>query len=180
MKRDRSEAEVRTVKAMQSEYRKLRSAAHANERAEFERLSRDPTFRHFLALCISERAASDIGPVEIRSADPEVATLAAHWLRRLSNGRVDYRLQFDEGADVVELVRFWTVRLGVSQDKIRLQRWFHDRSEAPRRGKAPHGVITVRSSNADLRIRLHGWMQRIREEGFPDVEQEELFDVQAV
>ena len=47
-------------------------------------------------------------------------------------------------------------------------------------GKAPHGVITVRSSNADLRIRLHGWMQRIREEGFPDVEQEELFDVQAV
>ena len=36
--------------------------------------------------------------------------------------------------------------------------------------------MTVRSSNADLRIRLHGWMQRIREEGFPEVEQEELFD----
>ena len=75
---------------MQAEYRKLRSAAHADERAEFERLSRDPTFRHFLALCISERAASDIGPIEIRSADPEVVTLAAHWLRRLSNGRVDF------------------------------------------------------------------------------------------
>ena len=38
-----------------------------------------------------------------------------------------------------------------------------------------HGVVTVRSSNADLRIRLHGWMQRVREEGFPEPEQEELF-----
>ena len=58
------------MKRMQAEYRKLRSAAHADERAEFERLSRDPTFRHFLALCISERAASDIGPIEIRIAQP--------------------------------------------------------------------------------------------------------------
>ena len=95
---------------MQAEYRKLRSAAHADERAQFERLARDPTFRHFLALCISERAASDVGPVEISSADPETwSTLAAHWLRRLSHGRVDYRLQFDEGDDVVEMIRFWTV-----------------------------------------------------------------------
>jgi hypothetical protein len=171
--------EVRTVKTMQSEYRKLRSAAHADERAEFERLSRDPTFRHFLALCISEQAGSDVGPIEVRSADPEVATLAAHWLRRLSNGRVDFRLQFDEGADVVELVRFWTTRLGVSQDKIRLQRWFPGHT-GERRRHAPHGVLTVRSSNASLRIKLHGWMQRIREEGFPEVEQEELFDVQPV
>ncbi len=165
------------VKAMQTEYRRLRNAAHANERAEFERLARDPTFRHFLALCISERAASDIGPVEIRSSDPEIVTLAAHWLRRLSNGRVDYRLQFGEGEDVVEMVRFWTGRLGIGQDRIRLQRWFHDRPSLPRARRARFGVVTVRSSNADLRIRLHGWMQRIREEGFPEVEQEELFDV---
>jgi len=164
---------------MQSEYRKLRSAAHADERAEFERLSRDPTFRHFLALCISERTGSDIGPIEIRGSDPEVATLAAHWLRRLSNGRVDYRLQFDEDADVVELVRFWTTRLGVSQDRIRLQRWFPHHSSRRRR-LGSHGVMTVRSNNAGLRIKLHGWMQRIREEGFPEVEQEELFDVQPV
>ena len=49
----------------------------------------------------------------------------------------------------------------------------------PRARPARFGVVTVRSSNADLRIRLHGWMQRIREEGFPEVEQEELFDVRA-
>ena len=70
-----------------------------------ERLSRDPTFRQFLALCMSERTTSDIGPIEVRSADPDTVALAAHWLRRLSNGRIDYRLQFDEGQDVVELVR---------------------------------------------------------------------------
>ncbi len=163
------------MRSMQTEYRNLRNAAHADERAEFERLARDPNFRHFIALCISERAASDVGPVEIRSSDPEVVTLAAHWLRRLSHGRVDYRLQFGEGEDVVEMVRFWTARLGVGQDRIRLQRWFHDRPNAARAGKAEHGVVTVRSSNADLRIRLHGWMTRIREEGFPEVEQEELF-----
>jgi hypothetical protein len=90
----KKQAEVRTVTSMQAEYRNLRNAAHAGERAEFERLARDPNFRHFIALCISERAASDVGPVEIRSSDPEVVTLAAHWLRRLSHGRVDYRLQF--------------------------------------------------------------------------------------
>ena len=77
------------------------------------------------------------------------------------------------------MVRFWTARLGVGQDKIRLQRWFPDRPGAAAGATAEHGVVTVRSSNADLRIRLHGWMQRIREEGFPEVEQEELFDVGA-
>jgi len=162
---------------MQAEYRQLRRAAHAGERAEFERLSRDPTFRHFLALCISERAASDVGPVEIRSADPEVVALAAHWLRRLSSGRVDYRLQFGEGQDVVEMVRFWTIRLGIGHDKIRLQRWFRSRPLPARVRDAEHGVMTVRSSDADIRIRLHGWMQRIREEGFPEAAQEELFDL---
>jgi hypothetical protein len=73
------------------------------------------------------------------------------------------------------MIRFWTARLGVGQDRIRLQRWFHDRPEATRARRAEHGVITVRSGNAELRIRLHGWMMRIREEGFPEVEQEELF-----
>jgi hypothetical protein len=42
---------------------------------------------------------------------------------------------------------------------------------------AEHGVMTIRSRNADLRIRLHGWIQRIREEGYPDRPQEELFDL---
>jgi hypothetical protein len=162
---------------MQSEYRKLRSAAHAGERAEFERLSRDPTFRQFLALCMSERTTSDVGPIEIRSGDPDTVALAAHWLRRLSNGRVDYRLQFDEGQDVVEMVRFWCGRLGVPQDRIRLQRWFRSRPRRPLDREAEHGFVTVRSSNAGLRIRLNGWIQRIREEGFPERPQEELFEL---
>ncbi len=162
---------------MQAEYRKLRNAAHADERAEFERLSRDPTFRQFLALCMSERSTSDIGPVEIRSADPDAVALAAHWLRRLSNGRIDYRLQFDEGQDVVEMVRFWCERLGVGHERIRLQRWFRGRPLPPRVRNAEHGVMTIRSRSADLRIRLHGWIQRIREEGYPDRPQEELFDL---
>jgi hypothetical protein len=162
---------------MQSEYRKLRSAAHADERAEFERLSRDPTFRQFLALCMSERTTSDIGPIEIRSADPDTVALAAHWLRRLSNGRVDYRLQFDEGQDVVEMVRFWCGRLGIGHDRIRLQRWFRSRPLPSHDRSAEHGVVTVRSSNANLRIRLHGWIQRIREQGYPERPQEELFEL---
>lgn len=162
---------------MQAEYRKLRNAAHAGERAQFERLSRDPTFRQFLALCMSERTTSDIGPVEVRSADPDTVALAAHWLRRLSNGRVDYRLQFGEGQDVVEMIRFWSARLGIGHDRIRLQRWFRSRPLPPRVRNAELGVMTVRSSNADLRIRLHGWIQRIREEGFPERAQEELFEL---
>jgi hypothetical protein len=167
------------MRSMQTQYRQLRDTAHASEREEFDRLSQDPTFRHFLGLCISERAESDLGLVEIRSADPEVVALAAHWMRRLSHSRVDYRLQFDQGQDVVELVRFWSTQLGVSHDRIRLQRWFLDRAEAGRPRTAEHGVVTVRSRNASLRIRLHGWIKRVREEGFPEADQEELFDLQA-
>ena len=48
---------------------------------------------------------------------------------------------------------------------------------APRDREAEHGVVTVRSSNASLRIRLHGWIQRIREEGYPERPQEELFEL---
>ena len=75
------------------------------------------------------------------------------------------------------MIRFWTVRLGVGHDRIRLQRWLRSRPVPPPARHAEHGVMTVRSSNADLRIRLHGWMQRIREEGFPEAAQEELFDL---
>jgi hypothetical protein len=75
------------------------------------------------------------------------------------------------------MVRFWSARLGVGHDRIRLQRWFRSRPLPPRVRHAEYGVMTVRSSNADLRIRLHGWIQRIREEGFPERAQEELFEL---
>ncbi len=159
--------------SMQIEFMKLRSAAHAQHREQLARLAQDPSFRQFLELCNRKGLGTDIGLVELRGTDADEVALVAHWLRRLGAGRVDYRLQIEPGDDVVEMVRFWAIRLGVGHDRIKLHRRFKGRQ--PSVGSGSNGVLTVRSSDAELRQRLYGWIEQVKSEGFPEVRQRELF-----
>lgn len=165
------------MQSMQMEFMRLRSAARAEHREQFARLARDPSFRHFLALCSRKGVGGDIGLVELQSGDPDEVALTAHWLRRLGRGKVDYRLQIEPGDDVIEMVRFWAIRLGVGHDRIRLHRRFKGRPPVEAHGE--HGLLTVRSNDAELRQRLHGWIEQVKAEGFPEGPQREMFAVGA-
>lgn len=160
--------------SMQMEFMRLRSAAHAEHRVQLERLAQDPSFRQFLDLCDRKGMGADIGLVELRGNDPDQVALTAHWLRRLGRGKVDYRLQIEPGDDLVEMVRFWAIRLGVGHDRIRLHRRFKGRSVGAL-GAGTNGVLTVRSNDAELRQRLYGWIEQVKATGFPEGRQRELF-----
>ncbi len=128
--------------------------------AEFERLARDRTFLDFVGMYDDAGAHAENGTVSFSSGDPDDVALAAHWIRRLSGSRVGYVLDFEPEQDVIEMIRFWTGRLGVSHDQIRLRRIrFHDLSPAH---LGPHGVLTIRSTDPVLRIRLQAWMDKAR------------------
>jgi len=131
--------------------------------AEFDRLAGDPTFLDFVGMYDAGGARSDAEAVAYASADPIDAALAAHWIRRLSGSRVGYVLDIDDGHDVVELVRFWASRLDVDHERIRLRRRVTRYEPGRRIAPLPaRGLVTVRSFDPILRIRLQAWIDKAR------------------
>lgn len=130
--------------------------------AEFERLALDTTFMDFVGLYDAEGSLGSGDVVSFSTADPIDAALAAHWMRRLSGSRIGFVLDVDSSHDVVELVRFWTQRLHVDHERLRLRhRRFHE-LRTPIAEASPLGVLTVRSSDPILRVRLQAWMDKAR------------------
>ena len=131
--------------------------------AEFDRLACDASFLDFVGMYDAGGARSDDEAVAYATADPIDAALAAHWIRRLSGSRVGYVLDVDDGHDLVELVRFWATRLHVVHDRIRLRRRVTRYEPGRRAAPLPaRGLITVRSYDPVLRIRLQAWMDKAR------------------
>jgi hypothetical protein len=131
--------------------------------AEFDRLRRDETFLDFVLLYAQCGSGHRGDGVSFTGGDPSEVALASHWIRRLSSARPSLQLRFDDGDDLVERVRFWARRLCVDHDRIRLRRR-RPELEAAAGASAPIGVITVRSSDEVLRIRLRAWADRARGE----------------
>ena len=130
--------------------------------AEFERLARDPAFLDFVGLLDAEGSREEWGSVSLSTADPTDGALAAHWIRRLSGSRVSYALDFELGHDVVELVRFWSGRLDVDHEQLRLRRRRFDQVRLRAVAESSVGVVTIRSTDPVLRIRLQAWTDKAR------------------
>jgi len=130
--------------------------------AEFERLALDPAFLDFVGLIDDEGAHEIAGIVSISTGEPTDAALAAHWLRRLSGSRIGYALDVQAGDDVVELVRFWCRRLHVDHERLRLRRRRLGELGMRAPPAAPHGVVTIRSTDPVLRIRSQAWIDKVR------------------
>lgn len=132
--------------------------------AEFDRLAHDATFLDFVGMYDAGGAHRERGAVSFSTSEPDHAALAAHWMRRMSGSRVGYLLDFEEGQDVVELVRFWARRLGVDHERLRLCRRSFGELLALRSGPSDYGEITIRAADPVLRIRLQVWMDKVRAE----------------
>ena len=132
--------------------------------AEFDRLAHDSTFLDFVGMYDDAGAPTGSGDVSFATTDPDDAALAAHWIRRLSGTKVSYALDFEPGDDVIELVRFWSARLNVGHDQLRLRRArFREEILGFRAaGFDEHGVLTVRSADPILLQRLQAWMDKSR------------------
>lgn len=130
--------------------------------AEFERLAADPTFLAFVGLIDDEGNHGLPDTVELSTGDAEDAALAAHWLRRLSDARISYSLDVGPGDDVVENVRAWSRRLDVGHERLRLRRRRFDELGPRAFDPAPDGVVTIRTTDPVLQIRVQAWIDKVR------------------
>lgn len=149
--------------AMQAKYRALREAAYARGRAEFDELARDPTFRDFVCMYIGEGYKRCRNVVSIANSDPAVVALGARWISAFARNRLFFTLQYHADQDLGELRRFWSARLHVAPDAVRFQRKSNSGQLAGRTWRSRYGVLTVGSSDTQLRARLQGWIDRLQE-----------------
>lgn len=130
--------------------------------AEFERLAADPSFLAFIGLIDDEGTHGLRDTVALATGDADDAALAAHWLRRLSGARVSYSLDVGPGDDVVENVRAWSRRLDIDHERLRLRRRRFDELGPRAFEPAPDGVITLRTTDSVLQIRMQAWIDKVR------------------
>jgi AcrR family transcriptional regulator len=157
-----SAAQRRGTAAMQAKYAHLRAEAYAAGVAEWSERSRDPTFRDFVALYLAEGSKRAPNTVAIANSDPAVVVLGDRWLRRLSERRVAYWVQYHADQDLEALRSFWAATLGTDPAAIRLQRKSNSNQLAGRTWRSEHGVLTLAVHDTLLRARLQAWLDLIR------------------
>jgi len=132
-------------------------------RAAFATLSEDPSFRDFVCLYIAEGYKRRLNTVSLANSDPAVITVAISWLRRLTDHRIVYSIQYHADQDLDELRAFWGLVLGIDGAEIRFQRKSNSGQLRRRTWRSEHGVMTVTAHDAFLRARLQAWIDLVRE-----------------
>jgi transcriptional regulator with XRE-family HTH domain len=150
--------------AMQAKYRRLREAAYEQGLAEYDALIRSPTFRDFVALYIAEGYKRNRNSVSIANSDHRVIAMATSWLRILSTGTLDHRLQYHADQDLDELRAFWGGMLDIDGSCIAVQRKSNSGQRSGRSWRSRYGVLTVRANDTMLRARLQAWIDRIQQD----------------
>jgi hypothetical protein len=149
---------------MQRKYRLLREAAYEDGRASFDEMCLRPTFRDFVCMYLGEGMKRRRNEVGICNSDPAVVVLAHRWMKDLARNPLSYAVQYHADQDLDELRRYWGGLLGVPPSAIRMQRKSNSNGLAGRTWRSVHGVLEVRAGDTQLRARLQGWMDRLREE----------------
>jgi hypothetical protein len=148
----------------QAKCRLRRMAAYALGRLEFERLSRDPTFRDFVCLYIGEGSKRNRNRVAVCNSDPRVIVLCTRWIRRFARNPLDFRVQYHADQQLKELQHFWGGQVGVAPEAIALQRKSNSGRLGGRSWRSQHGVLTVTASDTMFRARLQAWMDCLQEQ----------------
>jgi len=151
------------TRSMQDTYRRRREAAYHEGLRTFDELALDPTFRDLVNRYIAEGYKRCRNVVSIANSDPAVISLAERWIRRLTDRRIRYRLQYHVDQDPEYLARFWAFRFGIEPSAVRLQRKSNSNGLAARRWRCRWGVMTLEVNDTQLRMRLEGWIVALRE-----------------
>ncbi len=150
-------------RSMSARCRLRRAAAYALGRLEFERLTRDPTFRDFVCLYIAEGYKRNRNRVSVGNSDPTVVVLCTRWIRRFARNPVSFSVQYHADQDLEELKEFWGRQVGVAPEQIRLQRKSNSGQLGGRTWRSRYGVLTIHAGDTAMRARLQGWIDCLQE-----------------
>lgn len=148
---------------MQLAFERKRDAAYAEGVAEFPALVAEATFRDFVCMYIGEGYKRSRNTVSIANSDPDVVVLGARWIRRFARNPVWYAVQYHADQDLGQLRAFWSAKLDVGADEIRLQRKSNSNGLKGRKWRSVHGVLTVGTHDTLLRARLQAWIDLVHE-----------------
>lgn len=151
-------------RAMCRKYRLLREAAYEQGRAEFELLALEPSFRDFVCLYIAEGCKRNRNRVSVGNSDASVVVLCTRWIREFARNPVTFSVQYHADQDLREIREFWSRRVDISAEAIRLQRKSNSGQLGGRHWRSKHGVLTVAAADTQLRARLQGWIDCLQEQ----------------
>jgi hypothetical protein len=148
---------------MQAKYKRLRDEAYELGSWEFPRLARIPTFTDFVCLYVAEGYKRSRNTVSLSNSDPAVIKLGDRWLREFSRRPIGYCVQHHADQRFEALAAFWGSELEVPAGSIEFQRKSNSSQLKNRTWRSEHGVLTVRTNDTLFRVRLQGWIDRLRQ-----------------
>jgi hypothetical protein len=159
----RQRARAAAARSNRARFKALRGASYQRGLDEFAQLDAEPGFRDFVCMYIGEGYKRNRNRVAVANSDPSVMLLCDHWVRRFATNKVDYALQYHADQDPAELVAYWAALLDANAADFRLQRKSNSNQLAGRNWRSEHGVLTVGVNDTQLRARLQGWIDQVKE-----------------
>jgi hypothetical protein len=159
-----SAAQRAATRAMVARCRLMREDAYAEGREEFAELAAEPTFRDFVCLYIAEGYKRCRNTVQIGNSDPAIAKLGNFWIAKFARNPLIYYLQYHADQCVGHLDRFWSAELGIEPGAIRFVKKANSGQLRGRTWRCKYGVISIRTSDTQLRARLQGWIDCLEEQ----------------
>jgi len=161
-----TKAQRKGTLAMQAKYKKIRDDAYARGFAEAPDLLKNPMFRDFVTLYIAEGTKTQRNYVALANSDASVILLANYWFQEFmsKNKKMEYQVQIHADHDELEIQGYWADLVGAYPDDIKVIRKSNSNKMSKRQFRSEYGVLTVRLSDTELRSRLDGWMDYIKQE----------------
>lgn len=160
----RSEAQIKGTLAMQDRYRKAREAAYLKGAAAFPELVLEVTFRDFVCMYIGEGSKRRRNEVAICNSDPAVVKLAVTWIRRFTQNKIRYSIQYHADQSLDELKKFWSEHLDIAPEAVKFQRKSNSNQLKGRKWRSQYGVLAVSVGDTLLRAQLQAWIDLVKDD----------------
>jgi hypothetical protein len=157
-----SEAQRLNSEKVRQKYALLRETAYEEGVALAPELLKDPTFRDFVVLYMTEGYKRDRNTVSVVNSDPTMVRLAHNWMLKFSTKKFIFNLQYHVDHDPEELKLFWGNYLVIESSKIKLIRKSNSNQLSGRQFRSVHGLLTVITCDTYFRARLQAWMDIVK------------------
>ena len=149
-------------RVMQENYLRKRELAYNAARHSFYGMAEDPTFRDFICIYIGEGYKRSRNTVSVANSDPVVVELVNRWIIKLTSNKVTYSIQYHADQNLDMLREFWSSRLRIDPNMIRLQRKSNSNGLKGRTWRSQFGVMSVTANDTQLRARMQGWIDEMQ------------------
>jgi len=161
----------RGTAAMKGKYAEARQVAYDDWYCRANELLADTEYRDFTVLYLTEGFRKTRNSVSINNSDPAIVAVAYRFLAKHAERPIEIKLHYHQDQDPQSLASFWGSILGVPAEAVKLaQKSNSSEMRGTKRWTSEYGVLTVRSHDTYLRMRLQALMDVLRLEWAPEYE----------